>query len=91
MISQNQWEKEIMTPELARWLSLSGVPERLEEIRNNLIDNQKWLLSLPLYIETEDFILLHGGMHPEMGISAPPGIITMLRMYEGRPWYEYYE
>ncbi len=91
MISQEQCEKEVMTQELSRWLSCSWVPERLAEIRDTLLDHRNWLLSLPFFIEKDEFLLIHWGLHPEMGKDAPPGIAMMIRMYEGRPWYEYYE
>ena len=50
----------------------------------------KWVSSLPVYIEKENFILVHGWLHPDFWLETPSDIATMIRMYEGKPWYEYY-
>lgn len=50
----------------------------------------KWIDSLPVYIETDDFILVHGWLHPDFWTETPADIATMIRMYEWKPWYEYY-
>ncbi len=49
-----------------------------------------WLLSLPTTIETEDFILVHGGLHPDFGLDTPTELATLIRLVDGRPWYESY-
>jgi hypothetical protein len=41
-------------------------------------------------IERENFILVHGGLHPEYGINTPVEIATIIRMYGDKPWYKYY-
>lgn len=51
----------------------------------------EWLRSLPVYIEKEDFILVHWGIHPDYWMNTPVEIATMIREYQGRPWYEYYQ
>lgn len=62
------------------------------ELRKELDDAgyTEWLRSLPVCIERDEFILVHGGVHPEYGVDTPAEIATLLRMHEGRPWYEYY-
>lgn len=53
-------------------------------------DHREWLLALPHIIERDDFILVHGGLHPDYGLSTPIEIATMIRVLDGRPWYESY-
>ena len=52
--------------------------------------HKTWLLSLPPIIEREDFILVHGGLHPDYGSDTPVEIATMIRVVDSRPWYESY-
>lgn len=47
-------------------------------------------MNLPHLIERTDFIVVHGGIHPDFGMDTPPEISTLIRRHEGRPWYEYY-
>ena len=41
-------------------------------------------------IERDDFILIHGGLHPKYGKETPVEIATMIRVVDGQPWYESY-
>jgi calcineurin-like phosphoesterase family protein len=50
----------------------------------------QWLKSLPHIIEDENFILVHGGLHPDMWVHTPVEIATMIRVYQWKPWYAYY-
>lgn len=50
----------------------------------------EWLHSLPIVIEKDNFILVHAGLHPDFGVDTPIEIATLLRIYKGKPWYEYY-
>ncbi|MBX9808801.1 metallophosphoesterase [Candidatus Gracilibacteria bacterium] len=52
--------------------------------------HREWLVSLPHIIEKEDFILVHGGLHPEYGINTPKEISTLIRVIDDKPWYEFY-
>jgi len=45
---------------------------------------------LPHIIEREDFILVHAGLHPDHGINTPLEIATLIRLVDGKPWYESY-
>ncbi|MFK7780136.1 MAG: metallophosphoesterase [Candidatus Gracilibacteria bacterium] len=52
----------------------------------------QYLKDLPLYIEGNNFILLHGGLIPNKEIQDhSQDEITRLCEYEGKPWYEYYK
>lgn len=53
-------------------------------------DNVQWLRNLPTYIETDDWILIHGGIHPDFWLDTPTEIATIIRDHEWKPWYEYY-
>ncbi|GAB0174834.1 MAG: metallophosphoesterase family protein [Candidatus Altimarinota bacterium] len=66
--------------------------EQTYELRTKLNDMgyTDWILSFPIYIEREDFILVHGGFHPKYGKDTPAEIATMIRVIEGKPWYESY-
>lgn len=63
------------------------------ELRENLERrwHREWLLSLPHIIEREDFILVHAWIHPDYGIDTPREIATLLRIVDGKPWYESYK
>jgi hypothetical protein len=58
--------------------------EQSEKLRSLFIgtDHAEWLLSLPTYIEREEFILVHGGLHPSYGLDTPTEIATMIRVIE---------
>lgn len=55
-----------------------------------MVPHKEWLLHLPHIIERENFILVHGGLHPEYGMDTPVEITTTIRMHGEKPWYEYY-
>lgn len=61
----------------------------LEEVLNKN-GNLDWLRSLPRIIEHDDFIVIHGWIHPDYGLATPPEISTLIREYNWKPWYEYY-
>ena len=51
-----------------------------------------YILNLPLYIETEKWILLHGWLVPWKKIEDHHiDEITRIRQYDWKPWYEFYE
>jgi len=52
--------------------------------------HREWLLSLPHIIERDDFIVVHGGLHPEYGPNTPKEIAILIRLYEWKPWYDFY-
>lgn len=58
---------------------------------------KKWIASLPLYIETGDWILVHAAIHPLMGLPATTlDIATTWRTFPGpivpdaQKWYKFY-
>lgn len=71
------------------WINIEY--EKTVLLRESLKDHKEWILSLPHIIEREDFIVVHGWLHPDMWLDTPREISTLLRMHEGKPWYEYYE
>lgn len=66
--------------------------ERSRELREVIEQrwHREWLTSLPHIIEWEDFILVHGWIHPDYGIDTPREIASLLRLVDGQPWYESY-
>lgn len=61
-----------------------------------------WMRSLPLYIEDEGFICIHGGLEPGVSLKdQKPEIATRIRTWGGNPedldndkdpaWYSYYK
>ncbi len=52
--------------------------------------HREWLTSLPHIIERDDFILVHAGLHPDHGLDTPLEIATLIRLVDGKPWYESY-
>lgn len=63
-----------------------------QELREVMLKHwyDQWLLNLPVMVETDEFILVHAWLHPDFWSSTPPEIATIIRIHEGRPWYEYY-
>ncbi|MCD5380883.1 metallophosphoesterase [Candidatus Gracilibacteria bacterium] len=52
----------------------------------------KYYRELPLYIEENDFLLIHGGLNPEKTIENHTAQeITNIRVFKGKPWYDYYK
>lgn len=66
------------------------VNSKYVKLRMELIQYQDWILSLPTIIERDNFILVHGGVHPDYGLDTPPEIATLIRIARGKPWYESY-
>jgi len=63
--------------------------EYLEKFSKEHIE---YLISLPLWIESSDWILLHGGLVPGKSLEQHSvDEITRIRLYEWKPWYEYYD
>ena len=52
----------------------------------------EYLKNIPLYIETEDFILIHWGLIPWKKLEDHTiDEITRTRDYNWKPWYDYYD
>lgn len=52
--------------------------------------HREWLISLPHIIERDNFILVHGGLHPDFGTNTPREVSTLIRLINGKPWYDSY-
>lgn len=63
---------------------------KFSDLQIELREYREWLLSLPRIIETHEFILVHAGLHPDYGVDTRLELATLIREYEGRPWYEHY-
>jgi hypothetical protein len=66
------------------------INSKYSDFKNELEDHKEWLLALPVMIERENFIVVHGGIHPDYGLSTPAEIATLIRLAHGKPWYESY-
>ncbi len=52
----------------------------------------KYFKELPLYIEKDDFLLIHWGLNPEKSVEEHTAQeITNMRVYKDKPWYNYYK
>ena len=81
--------RKLLSREAKEWIHAS-IP-KYKTLQDDLSEFRDWLLSLPTYIETDDWILLHGGIHPEFGIETPLEVMTLIReLSDGSPWYEHY-
>ena len=50
-----------------------------------------WIRTWPLYIEEEDFLLIHGGLVPgEHHSKTDPKTLVRLRRVDGKPWFDFY-
>lgn len=71
------------------WI-INALP-KYAELRGPLDEYRDWLLSLPTVIESDEWILIHGGIHPDYGIDTPTEVATLLRtLDDGTPWYDHY-
>lgn len=64
--------------------------ESTSELRDILSSHREWLIWLPHIIERDNFIVVHGGLHPDYGMDTPVEISTLIRIANGKPWYESY-
>ncbi len=81
---------------------VKGFLKLKEELGAELDEYVGWLRSLPLYIEEDDFIAIHGGLQPAIALeSQKPEVATRIRTWDGSgqdmndlnnpPWYEFYK
>ncbi len=70
------------------WINIEY--EKAEPLREILSSQREWLLTLPHIIEREDFIVVHGWLHPDLWLDTPREIATLIRIHEGKAWYDYY-
>lgn len=73
-----------------------------KEMGKETSDWVSWMEGLPLYIEEENFIVVHGGIVPGMSLAETPAhLITRIRSWDGKgedmynsddpPWYDFYK
>ncbi len=73
--------------------NLSWIDKHYEStapLRELLSPHREWIVSLPHIIERENFILVHGGLHPDQWIDTPVELATLIRLIDGKPWYDSY-
>lgn len=74
----------------------------IEQLGTHLDEYVQWMKELPLYIEEESFIAIHGGLEPDVELEKQrPEIATRIRYWDGvgedmnndshSPWFEYYK
>ncbi|MDC1175001.1 metallophosphoesterase [Bacteriovoracaceae bacterium] len=69
--------------------SFNKIKEELGDELNSWVD---FLASKPFYIESEDWIAVHGGIEPDKSLeNSDPAILSSIRLIEGKPWYDYYQ
>lgn len=79
----------------------SGFSKLADEMADQLEDWIQWIESWPLYIEEDDFIVVHAGLGPGHALhSTPAQILATIRTWDGTgrdlknpknpPWYELY-
>ena len=79
-----------------------GFLKLTEELGSDLEEYVEWIKSLPLYIEEDNFIAIHGGLEPGVALSdQDPRIATRIRTWDGKgedlndesnpAWYELYK
>ncbi len=79
-----------------------GFLKLAEELKGELSEYQKWLAQLPLYIEDDLFIAIHGGLEPGVPLNMQRAqVATRIRTWDGigddlnnpanPAWYELYK
>lgn len=95
MMTDAEWEHMLEThPDMSEWRKawINSGRARTDMMAEIFAreDLRAWLISLPFFIEKESFIVLHAGIHPDFWLQSSPEIMTMIREYDEKPWYEYY-
>lgn len=73
-----------------------------KEMGSEVAEWAAWITSFPLYIEEENFIVVHGGIVPNLSLHrSPPHLLTRIRTWDGKgedlynnddpPWYDFYK
>lgn len=91
-----KWNNEIDFLERLEWKSYK-INKKFKKIKDKI--KQEWtphliqyIKDLPLYIENDNFILIHWWLIPNKSIiEHSPDEITRLCEYKWIPWYRYYE
>ncbi len=91
-----KWNHELNFLNWLKWEKYSDNKE-LKKLKKK-IDNKKtnylikYIENLPLYIEENDFILIHWWLIPNKKLEEHTADeITNIREYNWKPWYEYYK
>lgn len=51
----------------------------------------EWMRSWPAFIDTKDFLIVHGGLVPGEDYSkSDPRDLARIRLWQDRPWFEFY-
>ena len=86
----------------ASYFSRLDASPRYQQFRKDLGEEaHRWLADRPLFIETDRFLAVHGGLEPYKHPSeSSPEIIQNIRTWDGKgkdlksdknpPWYEFY-
>jgi len=78
---------------LNNWVFINNTIEykKLKDKLKNKENILNFLKNIPLYIENDNFLLIHAGLIPWKELkSHSPREITSIREYDNKPWYEYY-
>ena len=82
------------------------MPPRLKELKNEMGKTLnhwiQWLQTWPAYIETPNYIVVHGGLEPNRSLNeTDPLVLVNIRTWEGStqqmyrpgapPWYSFYK
>jgi len=62
----------------------SGFKELKQKMLSSIDEWQKWFESLPLYIESSDFIVVHAGLNPQLPLDETDAhLLTTIRHWNG--------
>ncbi|MDQ7010012.1 MAG: metallophosphoesterase [Candidatus Gracilibacteria bacterium] len=66
-----------------------------KKLKNKLLEHPKvlkYFQNLPLYIDDNNFILIHGGLNPKKTLEKQTALeLTNIREIDGKPWYDFYK
>lgn len=72
-------------------ITLSKEEKKLYKKLKEYPEIYNYFKEMPLFIETKDFLLVHWWIIPNKKLEEHTGQeITNLRVYQWKPWYEYY-
>lgn len=72
-----------------------GQQEAFQVLNDKLLSSpqiDKWLYSLPCFIEKDDFVVVHAGFTPDENLKEQSSdVLTTIREYQNKPWHSFYD
>lgn len=88
------WNHEVALIKWLKWDTENHSSKLYKKLKIKFEENPEileYLQNLPLYIETDDFLLIHWWLNPDKNLEEhTPEEITTIRVIKKEPWYNFY-